>query len=425
MAESIIQVLEWLPKPLANDQKQAAEWVYNSRHSLRPQKLHIQNSEVKRSRFLTRSSAAVRLRIPRLGSQRKPATKERPHRRILLKAFWLGFTLLLDILLGSRPGRAAEFPQAEISNGQIRARMYLPDARDGYYRSTRFDWSGAVNSLEYNGHNFYGPWYDSVDPKIINWVFRGTEIVSGPCSALMGPVDEFATPLGWDETKPGGTFIKLGVGVLRRGEGAYNRYVPCEVLDSGKWIVNRRPESVEFTQELSDTTSGYGYLYRKVVRLTKGKPEMVIEHSLKNTGQRGIQSSVYNHNFMVIDKQPPGPDFTFRLPFQIKTTRLPNRDLAEVEGKQIVYRKPLSGEDQVAVPITGFSDNAADTEIVIENQKVKAGVKVIGDRPLVRDVLWSIRTVLAIEPYIAIDVQPGEEFTWKNTLNYYTIPSAK
>jgi hypothetical protein len=178
--------------------------------------------------------------------------------------------LLLSFLLGSKSVVAADFPQAEISNGQITAKMYLPDARNGYYRSTRFDWSGAVYSLEYKGHNFYGTWYDTIDPKVINWIFRGSEIVSGPCSALMGPADEFATPLGWDDSKPGGTFIKLGVGVLRRGDGAYNRYLPYEVLDSGKWAVRKQSDSVEFSQELSDPASGYGYLYRKIVRLAKG-----------------------------------------------------------------------------------------------------------------------------------------------------------
>jgi hypothetical protein len=33
--------------------------------------------------------------------------------------------------------------------------------------------------------------------------------------------------------------------------------------------------------------------------------------------------------------------------------------------------------------------------------------------------------VLAIEPYIAVDVQPGNEFTWQNTITYYTLPAAK
>jgi hypothetical protein len=333
--------------------------------------------------------------------------------------------LLLGVLANFVPMAAADFPQAEISNGQIKARMYLPDPKNGYYRSTRFDWSGAVNSLEYEGHNFYGPWYDRIDPKIINWVFQGSEIVSGPCSALMGPSDEFAIPLGWDDSKPGGTFIKIGVGVLRRGDGEYNRYVPYDVLDSGTWSVSKQRDSVTFTQKLSNADSGFGYFYRKVVRLAKEKPEMVIEHSLRNTGKRAIQSSVYNHNFVVLDKQPPGPDFTFKLPFVIKTNRPPKEELAEVHGNQVVYKRPLSGQDQVAVPIEGFSENAADSEIIIENKKVGAGVKIIADRPLVRHLLWSIRTVLAIEPYIGIDIQPGAEFTWKSTLDYYKLRPAK
>src|SRR4051812_6256647 len=122
--------------------------------------------------------------------------------------------LLLTFLLSATPLSAADFPQVEITNGQITAKIYLPDAKNGYYRSTRFDWSGAVYSLRYKGHDFYGTWYDRIDPSVINWVHQGPEIVSGPCSALAGPVNEFQNPLGFEEAKPGGTFIKIGVGVL-------------------------------------------------------------------------------------------------------------------------------------------------------------------------------------------------------------------
>ena len=334
-------------------------------------------------------------------------------------------TLAATLFISSILGSAAEFPAARISNGQITAKAYLPDAKNGYYRSTRFDWSGAVYSLQYNGHEFYGPWYDRIDPKVINWVHQGTEIVSGPCSALAGPVNEFQEPLGWNEAKPGGTFIKIGVGVLRRGEGNYNRYVPYDVLDPGKWSVRKTNSSIAFTQTLSDPASGFGYVYRKVVRLVTGKAEMLIEHSLKNTGTRVIKSSVYNHNFVVLDRQPPGPDFSFRVPFQIQTSRPPRKELAEIRGNRIVYVKPLDGRDEVAVPIQGFGETAEDAEIVIENNRVGAGVKISGDRPLVRSLLWSIRTVLAIEPYVAVDVQPGGEFTWKDRFDYYTIATGR
>lgn len=333
--------------------------------------------------------------------------------------------VLLSFLFASTLCLAADSPQATISNGQITAKMYLPDPVNGYYRSTRFDWSGAVYSLQYKGHDFYGPWYDSVDPTVINWVYRDGKIVNGSCGALEGPVDEFQIPLGWDEAKPGGTFIKIGVGVLRKSGTVYNRFAPYEVVNSGKWTVKKHKDSVEFTQVLSDPELGYSYLYRKVVRLVKGKPQMVIERSLKNTGRREIKSEVYDHNFIVLDKQPPGPDFTIKFPFQIQTTRPPNKALIDVKGNQISFAKQYSGEDQAAVFIQGFGDNVKDTEIVIENSKVGAGMKITGDRPLIRELLWSIRTVFALEAYVAIDVQPGAEFTWSNTYDYYTLPAAK
>ena len=99
---------------------------------------------------------------------------------------------------------AAEFPQAEISNSLLRAKLYLPDASQGYYRGTRFDWSGVIGSLEYAGHNYYPQWFQRSDPKVHDFIYDGAEIVAGPCTAITGPAEEFATNgkgLGFDQTK--------------------------------------------------------------------------------------------------------------------------------------------------------------------------------------------------------------------------------
>ena len=347
------------------------------------------------------------------------------HRCLKIAALLPG-TLLLAAVLALLPrARAAQYPEARISNGLVTARLFLPDAQKGYYRSTRFDWSGAVNSLEYKGHSYYGKWYDDVDPKVINKDFPDGKIVNGPPGALWGPVNEFQTPLGWNEAKPGGTFVKIGVGVLRRGDGNYNRFVMYDIVDSGRWVVRQHKDSIEFEQTVADPTSGYAYVYRKVVRLEKGKPNMVIEHSLKNTGTREIKSTVYNHNFVVLDRQTPGPDFVFKVPYDIKPMHAPDGALAEVRGNEVVLKKQLSGSDEVPMPFRGFSTSAADNETVIENTKVGAGVKITGDRPLSMSVFWCVRTVLAVEPYIAIDVQPGAEFAWKDMYEYYTFSARK
>ena len=132
-------------------------------------------------------------------------------------------------LAGNGKLSAADPPQAEITNGQIRVKLYLPDARNGYYRGTRFDWSGVIASLEYKGHNYYGPWFNRVDPKVHDFTLRGGGDYRLACSGITGPVEEFQTnrsALGWDEAKAGGTFIKIGVGVLRKDEGSYSATKP-------------------------------------------------------------------------------------------------------------------------------------------------------------------------------------------------------
>jgi hypothetical protein len=54
----------------------------------------------------------------------------------------------------------------------------------------------------------------------------------------------------------------------------------------------------------SDPASGYGYDQED--RAACGRQAgNGVRHSLKNTGSRRIESAVYNHNFLVLDKQAP------------------------------------------------------------------------------------------------------------------------
>lgn len=323
-------------------------------------------------------------------------------------------------------GGASSAPQAQINNGVLKVQVYLPDAQKGFYRGTRFDWSGVIGSLEYQGHQYYGPWFTKTDPTVNDFIYQGAEIVAGPCSAITGPVEEFSTDdqaLGYEEAKPGGTFLKIGVGVLRKPPegGRYNRFRLYEIVDPGTWKVQTTGNGITFTHEVADPSSGYGYHYRKTIQLAQGRPEMVMDHTLKNTGKCALASSVYNHNFLVLDGQPPGPDFVLQMPFAIKTQQAPHNALAELRGNQVVYRKALREKDTVFIPLQGFGPTAADYRFTIENKKTGAGVTITGDRPLSKVVLWSIRSVLSLEPFLAMMVEPGQEFTWKYTYTYYLI----
>ena len=307
---------------------------------------------------------------------------------------------------------AADPPQAEISNGVVRAKLYLPEAANGYYRATRFDWSGIIASLEFQGHNYFGVWFPRYDPKLHD--------------SITGPVEEYRTGdsgLGYAEAKIGGTFIRIGVGLLRKpAEARFGQFETYEIVDNGKWSVKASANAVEFTHEVADGSSGYAYLYKKTVRLAKDEPRLIIEHGLKNTGTKIIETNVYNHGFFTIDSQPSGPDFTVKFPFEVKALA-DLHGLAEVRGRELDYLRELQpGGESIHTPLTGFGDSARDFEFRIENRKTGAGVHVIGDRPLSKIDFWSIRTTVCPEAYIGMKIEPGKESRWSIVYDFYVTP---
>jgi hypothetical protein len=297
-------------------------------------------------------------------------------------------------------------PEAVISNGLVNAKLYLPDSVNGYYRGARFDWSGVVYDLEYNNHHYFGKWFDRYEPTLHD--------------AIMGPVDSF-NPIGYDEAKAGEGFLRIGVGILEKpDEPRYTFSTPYKILNSGRWKVKKKASSVAFTHELS--SGKHHYVYTKVVTLTKGKPELILEHTIKNKGMATIETDVYNHNFFVIDQQPTGPDFTVKFPFAPKGELKGKIEAGAVDGNNVTYKKVLSkGEFFALSPLTGYSTDPSDNDIRIENTKTGAAVRIIGDKPIVKFTYWSAAATLCPEPYIRIKVDPGNEITWTTRYEFYTI----
>lgn len=298
------------------------------------------------------------------------------------------------------------FPRARISNGIIEAVLFLPDTSDGFYRGARFDWSGVMPELNYKGHTFFGRWFEKYDPFIHD--------------AIMGPVNDFS-PVGYDEVKPGGKYVKIGIGtLLRPDEKAYSFNKRAKLVNPGKWKIKRKPDQVMFTHTLRDEPCSY--VYTKTIRLLRGKPVMVMTHTLENTGNSTIETSVYNHNFLVIDNQPTGPDFTVEFPFKLSGTFGTGADKAGFRDNKVVFfQQLLSGESVHGGNIKGFGDTAADYNIFVMNKKTGAGVRITGDRPLSRLVFWASNKVLSPEPYTNIRIEPEEKFTWTITYEFVAL----
>jgi hypothetical protein len=308
----------------------------------------------------------------------------------------------------------AQAPEAVLDNGVLKAVFHLPDAQNGSYRGARFDWSGVVKSLTFGKHEYFGVWYDKHDPLHHD--------------AITGPVEEFLTgdsALGYDAAKVGGNFVRIGIGALRKDKDAkFERFGRYTVVDAGKWNVAKKKDRIVFRQDLKDASSGYGYRYEKTVRMVPGKPEMWIEHKLKNTGGKRIESSSYNHNFFVIDGSPTGPDLSVQFGFDAKA-KSPLTPLAGMEGSRLSYKSELQKGQTVMSEFTGFGTAAKDYEFRVENRRSGAGVRITGDKPLEKVIFWSIPSVLSPEPYISMSIAPGETFSWAIRYEFYELARDK
>ncbi len=311
---------------------------------------------------------------------------------------------ILVLLISGKP--AGQYPQAEITNGIIRARLYLPDSKAGFYRGTRFDWAGVIPELDYQGHTYFGKWYSQDhDPAFHDHI--------------AGPVEEF-TPIGYDSAKTGETFLKIGVGILvKPEEEKYFFASKYKNVNSGTWKINRKSDQVEFTQKLVD--KDYSYEYKKTVQLIKGKPELVLSHSLKNTGKQVLETNVYDHNFFVLDQQPISNDVEVSFPFALASETPAVQPVGKFQDNKITFdRELINNEHLFYRSLTGFSESAKDYDIKIENHKTGAAVRITGDRPLSKIVFWSAPRTVCPEPYIHLMIQPGETVTWKINYQFYT-----
>jgi hypothetical protein len=248
------------------------------------------------------------------------------------------------------------------------------------------------------GHEWFGVWNPApYDPKLHD--------------AITGPVEEFRSgdvALGWNEAAPGGTFVRIGVGVLRKPAGApkYENFRSYEIVDPGEWRIKRGKTWIRFTHLLNDR-QGYAYRYTKTIRLEKNG--MTIAHELENKGRKPIVTQQYNHNFFVMDGQPTGPASRVEFAFPLKETGAwRGGEFAEVRGNQVAYLKELPPGQSVF----GTFEGGAPYAIGMANAQAGMAVRITGDRPIARIVYWSIRSTFCPEAYVNLEAAPGKKTKW-------------
>ena len=82
----------------------------------------------------------------------------------------------------------------------------------------------------------------------------------------------------------------------------------------------------------------------------------------------------------------------------------------------------LRGTESFYTQLASGPKPPSQNQIEVNSTALGAGMRIVGDYALTRVALWSIRSVLAAEPYLQLSVAKGATQTWTSTYSYYAIP---
>jgi len=297
-------------------------------------------------------------------------------------------------------------PVCWIRSRQSAAQIYLPDPEHGHYRGPRFDWSGMIGFVEFDGTKYFGslyPHYDDTSSHDYN---------------ATGPAEEFGmtSPLGYDEAGPGDTFIKIGVGHLLRtaDEKEYLYHRRYQVAKPAGWQVESVPGAVRFHQVLTDPR-GWGYDYRKTVTLSDDGPELVITHRLTNTGTRPIDTDVYCHNIVQFDGRGTAVGNYIEIPFDAKLIHGEgNHDHLSQSSRRITVVQPFakleSAKGEWKIPAGQAFVYGGEVGNGLQS------IRISGDQTPIALQYYISAAAVCLEPFLGIHLKPGQTREW--TLRY-------
>jgi hypothetical protein len=319
-------------------------------------------------------------------------------RAIVLTAFVLAGLIAAPDAQGEEK---TKYPQHTMKRGDLILTIYLPDAEKGYYRGTRFDWSGLVGQATYKGHTFFGPWKATHDPANAE-----------DADAI---AEEFGIngPPSFSEAKAGEQFIKIGVGVLERPDTKpYNFMHPYKIVTPGKWEIAHYEGAIEFIQNLEGPRD-WAYQYVKRLSLNPRGDGFTVSHQLKNTGKKTIETQHYCHNFVIFDEQPVGPGYQLIFPFAAKAKR--PMESAKIDGTVIEFSRELKEKEALFTELEGNRKRDEENHVVVKHTKCGIAVTIGGDAALDHFNFFAVRRSVCPEPFINVNLAPGKSMKWKTT----------
>lgn len=283
-----------------------------------------------------------------------------------------------------------------LKNKRLTVQIQTPG--QGYQR-TRFDWSGICEQI-------------TLDEAV---TYLSQEATPGNLGTEgVGVSDEFGitTAIGYDEIAVGEWFPKIGVGFLQKvNTESYSfmfdyplQAVPIEVLLTGD-------TEVGFVQK-SKVMAGWGWKLQKSFSLHG--PNLTLDYTLENIGEKPLFTEQYNHNFSAINEHTIGPDYQLQTSFPLACEL--------IDGGMHVKGDTLNLTEVPPEYIYAAQSDCQGLENIewtLRHQPTEHGIRAREQFPLLKFALWARSHVISPEAFIAIDLKPGETQTWRRAYTFF------
>lgn len=224
-------------------------------------------------------------------------------------------------------------------------------------------------------------------------------------------------PPGYDEAKPGESFMKIGVGeLIRTDDGAYDFEHPYPVQQLAPVTEQLHHDELSLSQRLH-TGNRWGYDYRKTYRVMPESAKVVIQYELKNTGSRAFRAEQYNHNWFNCGGGPVDHNYTLKTRFDLE------------EGQEDWFRRQCGGivlAGGMTEPSFFESPRSAPVEanwMCVSHAAKAQQITISGDFDVARFALYADPSALCPEVFADIPLAPGEARSWNRVYEFKSLSS--
>ena len=158
---------------------------------------------------------------------------------------------------------------------------------------------------------------------------------------------------------------------------------------------------------------------RKQLSLKDNTLEMT--HTVNNIGDESFSFGEYNHNFMLIDQYPYGPDYALRFLFtpQLTERKEGYYNRFNLQGRNLVVTEPFGAPPEDALTqITGFDGQALPWTWELVHMPSGLYVGEADDFPIWKYQLWCRQDNVCSEIFFKQKLEAGESVTWRRVYTF-------